>query len=161
MGREVRMVPPGWEHPKDKRGSLIPLLRQTRNEYVAEKAAWERKDMAALPSYVLPRFLDEYTYEEWAGTINKGPRMPDFEPGTATHFRMYETCSEGAPISPAFATAEELARWLADNGASAMGSRHALYEEWLRMIRVGTACSGVMSGGRVISGVEALGREAS
>jgi len=48
---------------------------------------------------------------------------------------MYETCTEGTPISPAFATPEELARWLADNEASAFGGMTASYEGWLRTIK--------------------------
>ena len=41
---------------------------------------------------------------------------------------IYETCSEGSPISPAFETPEELARWLTDNS---FGSMTATYEQWL------------------------------
>lgn len=52
---------------------------------------------------------------------------------------MYENTSEGTPISPAFETPEELAHWLADNGASAFGSETASYESWLRICRGGFA----------------------
>jgi len=44
---------------------------------------------------------------------------------------MYENTSEGTPISPPFETPEELARWLADNNASAFGGMTATYEQWL------------------------------
>ena len=47
--------------------------------------------------------------------------MPEFAEGTATHFRMYESVSEGTPISPPFETAEKLASWLVDTGASSFG----------------------------------------
>ena len=26
MGREVRMVPKGWKHPKNEKGNFIPLM---------------------------------------------------------------------------------------------------------------------------------------
>jgi hypothetical protein len=75
--------------------------------------------------------------------------MPVFPEGTATGWCMYET-----PISPVFETPEELARWLADNGASAFGRSTATYEQWLGMIQAGWAPSAVSSGGALQSGVE-------
>jgi len=47
---------------------------------------------------------------------------------------MYETCTEGTPISPVMDSLETLARWLADNGASAFGEMTATYEQWLKII---------------------------
>ena len=79
------------------------------------------------------------------------------EPPEGDGWQMWETTSEGSPISPVFATPEDLARWLADTGASAFGSQGATYEQWLGMI-VGPGCSVgsvVLAGGRMISGVEA------
>ena len=76
--------------------------------------------------------------------------------GERTLYMMYETCTEGTPISPAFKTPEELARWLADSGASAFGNMTASYEAWLRVCRGGYACSAVMHGGKFQSGVEGL-----
>jgi len=72
---------------------------------------------------------------------------------------MWETTSEGSPISPVFGTPEALAHWLADNGASSFGSQEATYEEWLKMIGVGWAPSGAsIDGGPLISGVAAIAR---
>lgn len=70
---------------------------------------------------------------------------------------MYETTSEGTPISPAFATPEELAQWLVDNNASAFADQTASYEAWLRIACGGYAPSAVMTfGSGMVSGVEAL-----
>lgn len=80
--------------------------------------------------------------------------MPKFPEGTATGWCMYETTSEGTPISPVFETPEDLARWLADTGASAFGGMTATYEQWLGMARSGWAPSAVSSGGAFKSGVE-------
>lgn len=44
--------------------------------------------------------------------------MPRWSAKKRTHLQMYETCSEGTPISPVMATAEELAHWLADKLAA-------------------------------------------
>jgi putative sterol carrier protein len=61
--------------------------------------------------------------------------MPEWTAEEATHFMMYETCSEGTPISPAFSTIEELAHYLADNGISAFGSQTADYDHWLKICK--------------------------
>lgn len=67
---------------------------------------------------------------------------------------MYETTTEGTPISPSFATKEELARWLADTGASAFGALTASYEEWLAMIERGWAHGLTLTAHGMRSGVE-------
>jgi hypothetical protein len=168
MGREVRMVPPDWQHPKDERGRHVPLLDGSAADAIAawdeERAQWDR-------GFVRSWKKDG---EEWLGRAEisctrftewKGHRpdpedyMPDFAPGTATHFMMYETCSEGTPISPAFATPDELARWLADNAASAFGSMTASYDQWLATCRNGWAPSAVIADGAVEPGVAIWSQE--
>ncbi len=123
MGREVRKVPSSWEHPKNRKGSFIPLF--DGKDY--------RSDLE----------MDDY--------------MPTWNDKEADHYMMYETCSEGTPISPAFATPEELARYCADNNVSAFGNQTASYEAWLRVANGGFACSVVsIPGIGIVSGVEAL-----
>lgn len=61
-------------------------------------------------------------------------KVPAYMREEATGWQMWETTSEGSPISPVLSTPEELARWLADNNASAFGSWTNTYEEWLLMI---------------------------
>lgn len=41
----------------------------------------------------------------------------EYEPPTGPGYQLWETVSEGSPISPVFATPEELARWVSDNRA--------------------------------------------
>jgi hypothetical protein len=82
-------------------------------------------------------------------------------------WQMWETTSEGSPMSPVFKTPEELARWLADTGASAFAGMTATYDEWLGTITVsGGAPSAVLtvdSTGkeRMESGVAALSQPRS
>lgn len=66
-----------------------------------------------------------------------------FGPPPGDGFQMWETTSEGSPISPVFPTAEALARWLADTNASAFGGEGATYEQWLRVCGGGYAPSAV------------------
>jgi hypothetical protein len=86
--------------------------------------------------------------------------MPEFPEGIATGWCMYETTSEGTPISPVLETPEALARWLADSGASSFGRDTATYDQWLRMIQAGWAPSAVLSGNVFQSGVEFVATEA-
>jgi len=49
-------------------------------------------------------------------------------------WQMWETTSEGSPISPVFETPEGLATWLAKSKASTFGPMTADYDTWLKMI---------------------------
>ena len=129
MGREVRMVPPDWQHPKNERGAYIPLHERDALEYV------DAEECGITEENVMPDFGDR-----------------------ATHLCMYEIVTEGTPMSPAFATAEELARWLADNRASTFADMVTTYEVWLEMITKGRAVVGLVyePGKGFRSGVEDL-----
>ena len=127
MGREVRMVPKEWEHPKDKQtGRYRPLYGSS---YAA--AAKEFLEMATTKG------LQEAV--DWMGCPDKEDYMPDWKPEERTHLMMYEDTSEGTPISPAFETPEEMAQWLSENGASAFGDMTASYDDWLHTCKRGYA----------------------
>lgn len=146
MSRKVRMVPKFFEHPRDERGSLIPLNDGYRRAHDEWRSSFIAKGMQAT--------LDD---------LGGAPDVHDYMPETldnekADHFVMYETVSEGTPISPVCASAEELARWLVDNKGNAGAGATATYEQWLAMIKRGHSVgSFVLAGGRLISGVEAAG----
>lgn len=118
------MVPPTWEHPKRNNGKFIPLLDIPFEECVE---LWRKEGDANEP---MPK---------------RENSMPTWDKSECTHLQMYETCSEGTPISPVMDTPENLARWLSDNKASACGSMTATYEEWLAMINVGWALTMMFS----------------
>ena len=144
MGREVRRVPADWEHPRDKRGNYIPLFGGSYEEEAEEF-------LSIVNSQGLQKAID------WMGVPKSEDYMPDWPAEDRTHLMMYETCSEGTPISPAFETPEELARWLADNNASAFGISTASYEGWLRVARGGYAPTAVgIAGQGMTSGVDGL-----
>lgn len=144
MGREVRRVPPDWRHPIDGTypdGSPrhVPLF--DGSDYERHKG-----DSAKDGDVPAPKEEDY---------------MPRWCPEEATHCMMYETCSEGTPISPAFTTPEALARWLADTGASAFGSSTATYEGWLRVALGHPSIGAVLrvkpdGSGEWVSGVDAM-----
>ena len=147
MGREVRRVPIGWRHPRNtETGHYVPLLSGYR-EVAAE-------------------FLTKANYGGLQAAIDyfgqapeKKHYMPEWPTELCTHYMMYETCTEGTPISPAFATPEALARWLTDNHASAFGRVSATYEGWLRVARGGYAPSAVLGNNMMTSGVDGVEQE--
>ena len=141
MGRECRRVPLDWEHPKNERGSHVPLFN---HENFADDVArweegqreWQRGNWVDSQGRVRP--LDPpaqaETYAEFAGE-RPDPKdyMPLFRPEEAGAYRMYETTTEGTPISPAFETREALAEWLVDH-ASLFGDRFASRDRWMEVI---------------------------
>jgi hypothetical protein len=64
----------------------------------------------------------EKIYEEWQ----------DEEPPTGPGYQIWETVSEGSPISPVFETPEELARYMAANNQGI--DKGTAYETWLAFI---------------------------
>lgn len=57
------------------------------------------------------------------------------DPPEGDGYQLWSTTTEGTPMSPVFATPEELAKWLEDNKASSFGYDTATYEQWLDFIR--------------------------
>ena len=87
------------------------------------------------------------------------PTLDFLAPPKGEGWQMWETCSEGSPISPVFKTPEDVATWLADTGASSFGSMTATYEQWLAMIHQGLSISMVIDKDGMRSGVEEAERK--
>jgi hypothetical protein len=167
MGRKLRMVPADWQHPTQHTELGLRYVPLLGGSYAADVADWDeaarqweagfRENYGAGDKWVAKDADDQGSYAEYAGERPRAEEyMPDWPADQRTHFMMYEDTSEGTPISPALATPEELARWLADTGASSFGSMTATYDQWLATIKRGWACGMVLENGRLASGVEAL-----
>lgn len=165
MGREIRRVPKDWVHPKNEYGDYDPLFagagfKAEHEEWVEGNQKWAEGFMEDYTTdtkgAIKPAKYEDVTYSEYAGDEpDIDHYMPDWPADICTHMMMYETCTEGTPISPAFVTCEELARWLTDNSASSFGSRTASYEQWLDTCQSGWAMSAIVDGsGNLVSGVE-------
>ncbi|MBY3162080.1 hypothetical protein HFO65_15710 [Rhizobium laguerreae] len=120
MGREVRKVPANWEHPKKLdsygRERLQPMFDMTFADAAAEWKEnfmkWEGGDR---PSHFTGED-ESLEYWEWE---NNPPDRAYYRPWTdedAIWFQVWETVSEGTPVSPPFETEEELIAYLAANG---------------------------------------------
>ena len=143
MSREVRRVPASWEHPKNEQGHHIP--HQKHFSYNEEEIAEGLRD----------------------GWLDNSPPnygcdvMPQWPESERTHYQMYESVTEGTPISPVMESPEALARWLADNKVSAGPYATATYDQWLAMIKAGSSIGSFVMNratGETMSGVEAVSR---
>lgn len=125
MGREIRLVPAGWEHPKRRcphwpkcEGSecFQPMFDRTfkkqAKEWKDSLFAWERGDR---PSYCSAdsRGLEFWEYE---GAPPDREFYVPYEKSDCSWLQMYETVSEGTPVTPAFKTDQELIDYLVKNG---------------------------------------------
>ena len=134
MGREIRRVPPNWEHPRvkcthspwaggcddaKKHGgmcyqplydeSFADVARKWKDDY----AAWERGER---PEYCSEEF-GRLEYWEYDGNPpSRDYYRPSWQPEDATWYQVYETVSEGTPVSPPFATQNELIEYLVEHG---------------------------------------------
>lgn len=116
MGREIRRVPRGWEHPKDERGRYKPLFDEdyetAASEWARNFMAWEngeREQHGDAPRY----------FWDWEGNPpDEEYYRPAWGDDEATHYQVYENVTEGTPVSPVFATLDELRAWLLEQGHS-------------------------------------------
>ena len=104
MSREIRPVALDWEHPlaggtySDGRPRYVPLhsredLRIHLDSFAADPEDWDNEEP------------DPADY------------MPEIPEGTPYGWQMYETVSEGSPVSPVCKTKDELAAWLSSTAA--------------------------------------------
>jgi hypothetical protein len=105
MSREVRPVALDWEHPR-----LPGTYSDGSPRY---RGLCSRDDL---------RFRLEWNAEHPDSEDAKEPvdldeYMPEIPEGTPYGWQMYETVSEGSPISPVCATKDELAAWLSSPAA--------------------------------------------
>ena len=106
MGREIRRVPPGWQHPKDYAGHYKSLydrtwreaMRSWMDDYGDEWETWtDEEDIDPPPD-------PQYYRPEWSE-----------EP---TAYQVYETVSEGTPVSPVFSSLDDVRTWVISQGHS-------------------------------------------
>ena len=119
--REVRVIPQGWQHPRDERGRHVPLLPA---DYVFD--------------------------DEQDATYPTMPSVHALRDGE-TQIIAYETVSEGTPLSPAFPNTSAgrlaLVAWCAGN-ASTFGDKRASGEAWAAILFGG---AGVALDGTVLA----------
>jgi hypothetical protein len=147
MSREIRRVPPTWEHPRDDTGRYIPLYDQSYGDAALEwmdgLAQWEAgydPDRATMQQEI------PWTAHRKRGTSGQGGRCfywesaggpPEPEqyrdswtPEQATHFQVYETVSDGTPVSPVLATLDAVREWCISKGYSPAAADGFVRDGW-------------------------------
>lgn len=147
MGREIRMVPPNWEHPKDDMGNYLPMLDECMEDaldcWIEGYELWKTGKHEAK--------TDEFEYWEWE---SDPPQSEYYRPKfktDATWFQVYETISEGTPVTPPFKTKDELIDYLCIFGDSfdqKRGDNGWLYENAKNFADKGFAMSGMFKDGK-------------
>lgn len=150
INREIRKVPADWVHPKDKSGCAIPLFEGSYfttavMEWDKDNEQWQKGFRSTFvdesdseePIYIpIEDEFKEMTFTEWDGERpNPQHYMPVWEEKQKTHFMLYETCTEGTSMSPAFPTKEGLVQWMVINNISSYAGRHPkTYAEWIEIL---------------------------
>lgn len=129
MGREIRRVPANWSHPKGERRNgqidYLPMRDQDAESAWAEWQAEYAKWLAGEHDRIIAEYgADDYPKAEpyrafcaWNGQPpDPAYYRPKWEEGSATWYQVYQTVSEGTPVTPPFATKEELVEYLVANG---------------------------------------------
>lgn len=120
MGRQIRMVPPNWEHPKkyfvggryDYDPKHGESYEEACEEWIKGFESWQRGER---PKHCSEENSKLY-YWDWDSMPPDKDCYVDYEGAEPTWYQVYETVSEGTPVSPPFETQEELIQYLADNG---------------------------------------------
>jgi hypothetical protein len=150
MGRELMRVPENFDWPMHRiwPGAMLGICNEM--EYVAKELnSDERCELCRKWAKLSKLKISDY----------KCPELPWHKPPRGKWYQLWETTSEGSPISPAFEKPEELAKWLVDNNASTFGSETATYKQWLNFIKgSGWAPSAVMTKDGLESGVTGLNK---
>lgn len=118
MGRELRMVPPNWNHPVVTRSygneDFQPMFDRNYKDACDEwKEGFAKWEAGERPEWYTST---DSEYWEYAGNPPEREYYRPWNDEDATWFQVWETVSEGTPVTPPFATKEELIEYLVANG---------------------------------------------
>jgi len=151
MNREVRRVPVNWIHPtyiEVHTGNVRfwPLFDRFSDAFAKWLTDFDRIRAGVLTDVereCYPCGLVDWLLDEGIPP-NPYNYMPDWPDEERTHFMMYETTSKGTPVSPAFLTPEELARWLTATNAHIFARDTTSYDVWLRIAKGDNTLSAIV-----------------
>jgi len=109
--------------------SLMGLGHDSSNQWICVRARCERQGIRVEctecggEGWVYPSEEYKAQHEAWES----------YEPPAGEGFQLWETTSEGSPVSPVFETIEALCEWCADN-ATTFASFTTTAEKWREML---------------------------
>lgn len=144
MSREVRKVAVGWQHPRLNDELYVPLMDGSKfftdlQMYEENSRMWERgmvRDLVNKQEWLTRGEAGVCTtcFYQYYGTSPKmEDYMPLWGPEEATHFMLYESITRGTPLSPGFASEEELAEWCVSNNITMCPTRRLTLTGWLKL----------------------------
>jgi len=157
MGREIRMVPPNWEHPKstDFPDRLQPMFDRNFTDAAREwKEAFAKWEAGERPEYCDDAESRALEYWEWTDNPPERKYYRPWKDEEAIWFQVWETVSEGTPVTPAFPTREALAVYLSKHGDAwdqKRGDGPWSIENARQFCLTGWAPSGVIISGKVLT----------
>ena len=119
MGREIRMVPPNWDHPKVMRSYGREEFQPMHDECFEDAAKQWKDEFVKWESGGRAAAGEDYATAEFWEYHGSPPDREYYRPWKdeeATWYQLWETVSEGTPVSPPFATKDELIEYLVANG---------------------------------------------
>lgn len=128
MGREIRRVPKGWQHPKtvnrySSKEEYQPMYDEdfetAAREWLDNAIAWDNGTHKDAEKHK----ADHPYFWQWE---NNPPDAEYYRPKWTeepTCYQIYETVSEGTPDSPVFETLDEMREWLVEEGYSEDAAR--------------------------------------
>jgi hypothetical protein len=147
----------GWEvknppyHPTAQEVNEWSLYggHDSINQWVCVKARCKREKVSNSCSHC----KGEGSVWESKEYKKKADKWKQVQPKEGKGFQIWETVSEGSPVSPVFEKPEDLAHWMVDNDNSI--TKNTTFEQWYKFItETKWAPSGVMINGVMKSGVE-------
>lgn len=151
MGREVKRVAMDFDWPLGK--VWLPCLASLCTEDV-ESSLGISSESVSLET--LCQHCRHAAHLAGVSILVHGCPKWKHEPKPGEGYQLWETVSEGSPISPVFATPEELADWLVVPGNDTSITNGTAREQWLKMIRgTGWSPSLVVDKGGVHPGTQA------
>jgi len=140
MGREIRRVCESWNHPKDSQDKYIPLFEGYK------------EDLAGFEAKIKDEGLEE-AIEYYGGAPTKESYVPDWD--KADWYQVYETVTEGTPVTPPFETKEELVNYLVENGTFWDNSGYSR-EAAEKFVDAGWVPSMIMTSEGMFSGINSV-----
>lgn len=128
MGRELKRVPMNFNYQKHSvwYGFYLEVSTCMGDKHCEQCREMARIKEIPMTSYGCPDY-DKYLAEPL------GKLKELLAPPAGDGYQLWETTSEGSPVSPVFATLDELCEWCEKN-ATTFGSWKASKSEWKEML---------------------------